>query len=55
MPAAAVKREGLILFKLIGRKGFVNWKLTNKLNSKTQFLLILLKWFSRVFKKIKEF
>jgi len=29
VPAAAVKREGLALFKLIGRKGYVDWKIVN--------------------------
>lgn len=32
MPAAAVKREGLVLFRLTGRKVYVGGKLTNDLN-----------------------
>ena len=32
MPAAAVKREGLALFGLIGRKGYVGGKLVKKNN-----------------------
>ena len=34
MPAAAVKREGLALFGLIGRKGYVGGKLIKKNNVK---------------------
>ena len=32
VPAAAVKREGLALFGLIGRKGYVGGKLVKKNN-----------------------
>ena len=48
VPAAAVKREGLALFGLIWRKGYVGWKLINKKNVKFTFNLSLLKSFSRV-------
>jgi hypothetical protein len=39
VPAAAVKRKGLALFGLIGRKEYVGWKLTNSLKLKVYFLI----------------
>lgn len=41
MPAAAVKRKGLVLFGLIGRKVYVSGKLTNDLNLKFIFKSII--------------
>ena len=37
VPAAAVKREGQALFKLTGRKAYVDWKLLSWLNVKINF------------------
>lgn len=38
VPAAAVKREGLALFELIGRKEYVGWKLINWVKIKNNFI-----------------
>lgn len=48
VPAAAVKRGGLALFKLIGRKGYVGWKLIKWKKIKVNFNQLFLKNFSRV-------
>ena len=41
MPAAAVIQEGQALFKIIGRKEYVDGKLINHLNIKVNFIMLV--------------
>lgn len=41
MPAAAVIQKGQALFKIIGRKEYVDCKLINRLNIKNNFIMLI--------------
>ena len=54
MPAVAVRRGELVLFDVIGRKGFVDGLLTILVSHR---LLVVsnLKWYARVERRVIEF
>jgi len=54
VPAVAVKRGELVLFNVIGRKGFVDGLLTIILIHRL-LMVCILKWFSRVEQRVIEF